>query len=689
MAITMQGPWTVGVKSKSAAFQQRFLIAGSSNGTDGAYEYSGGNPPPPVAVDGVQWSVAVQHRSANNQPWSQSAERIGIPTSSGSTTVVEIKSNDSGSDEDYNDLILECETILSAVDHVVYGNVKSYSGFCKFNPCWTLSPHVVLETESQMRHALADGAMANVLRELYPKRVQKVERSELEEFSDDSDFRPLMLPMAPEAALEARATSKRFPGSAADIAYTDVARYKDLFKLNCTVQPEAEQLLRFIEYDRTASELIGGPYTGDGDRQILGLTVTDELGNYVFRFSQTLADLAEEIGDHVVGGPGQAIQLRPDVIVQLVEAGDVSYETALYSDIPSVKRINLCFRDRGSRPATCGTGRVIERIGDVWVLPGIANSFDALGRITVTDGRANFTTERAAWTGSLMVWGCFSEEEANPVENYTIRHRRLHPGTGWGDWNFVTEAEHRTHKSALALPWNHPMHRIGPNTTSLKVDGTATDAPAYVNIETDTDWAATDRHLKLKMNSHLYGPAGNAGTVHFRIEGYDSAGDRVAVDDLILYIDNTLAEGAIESISLGAITPGECGLFELASSNAALTVKFNADQANGHLQDYKLQVFRGSNTAVSVTGTAALEAAYASGASFRGTLDVPGNTLGTLEADVTPAGGADWLPTGKTFCAFAFELTTVRRATNGRTLPHRRRQHLELIGIAHTPPPTP
>lgn len=49
MAIPMQGAWTVRVKSKSAAFPQRFIIAGadSGNGT-----YAGDVTTPPVFVTG-------------------------------------------------------------------------------------------------------------------------------------------------------------------------------------------------------------------------------------------------------------------------------------------------------------------------------------------------------------------------------------------------------------------------------------------------------------------------------------------------------------------------------------------------------------------------------------------------------------------------------------------------------------
>jgi len=699
LAITMQGPWAVTVKSKSAAWQQRFVITGSSNSKDGAYEYSGSTAPPPVDIDGEQWTVAVEHRSANDRPWAQSSERIGSPNLSGSSLEVEIRSNDAGSDEDYNDLVLECTTVMSAFDHVVYGTVKSYPGLCAYNPCWTFGPYLVLETTHQLRRALDDGAMAAIVRQLYPDRVRGFERADAEsEFSDDEAFRPMMIPMASrDASVIERAASNRTLGSAVDISYGDASKYKDLLKSSCTVRREAEQLLRFLEYDRTASELTGEPYTGDGDRQTLGLTMTDNLGNYIFRFTRSLADVSAEFADQVVGGPPQTTQLLPDVIVQLIQASttedDVLYETALYSNIPNTRRINLCFRDPGTRPATCGTGRVIERIGDVWVLPGIPNTFDSAGRITVTDGRAGFSIERAAWTGSLNVWGCFSEDSSNPVKWYTIRYRRWSVAeSSWNDWGFVGEPEHRTNKNGLSLPWAHPIHSIGPNTRELKVDGTTTAVPAYDNIETNTDWAASDRHLKLKMNSLIYAQANNPGTLQFRIEGYDSAGDPVpdALDNLVLYIDNGPADGAIESISLGGFAPGECGLFDLSTPTAALTVRFNADQPGGHLQKYEVKVWRGSSYSLNVTGTVPLLKSYETsmGASFRGTLNIPGNTLGTLETNVvpTPAEGG-WLPPGKTFCAFAFELWTTRRATNGRSKATARREHIELIGITHSPPP--
>lgn len=693
MPITMRGPWTVSVKSKSAAYAQRFVITGSSNGIDGPHEYSNSTPPPAVSVEGNQWTVAVEHKAAKNKPWVRSAVRLGTPNEAGNTISVDIRSNDTGSDEDYNDLVLTCATTVTDFDHVVYGKVKSYSGFCRHNPCW--GPYVVLDTRDQLVAALRDAALRPIIKRLYPNQVRLVEKVEpIEEFDEPTRFRPLMLPLTGSASESRKEIAAKASLGSSVISNHDagiLANYKDLHLKPCKTQVEPGLLLRFIEYDRTAAELGGGPYTGTGNRQALGLSASDEAGNYLFRFTRSLADIVQELDDEVPGGPPSEVQLRPDLIVQVVEPGSTlaehRYETGLYSDIPRLKRINLCFRDLGHRPVSCGTGRVFERIGDVFVLPGMANTFDADGRITVSDANADFTTERAAWTGTLRVWGCFSKEKKNPVKRYTIRYKRPTDTS----WNFVAENEFRTNLNYLGSPPTDPGHKIGPESPGLHVDGGAeVSVPSYENVETDDDWAPSTRYLKLKMQSSLYAGVGNPGAVQFRIDGYDATGQPVAgaTDDLTLYIDNDPAIGDIESISQGSFSPGECALFELPSGmpKAPLTVKFRADQPNGHLQRYRLRVFRGSNANVAVMGSEPIDKSYASsmGASFRGTVDVPTSSLGWLESDVTPLD--NWLPAGKAFCAFAFELLTRRRATNGRSMAAERRQHIELIGIGSAPP---
>ena len=78
MAIPMQGEWTVSVKSKNAAFPQRFIIAGadSGNGT-----YVGDVATAPVPVTGPNWRIQIQNNPGSG--FVDSADQIKFPTVSG------------------------------------------------------------------------------------------------------------------------------------------------------------------------------------------------------------------------------------------------------------------------------------------------------------------------------------------------------------------------------------------------------------------------------------------------------------------------------------------------------------------------------------------------------------------------------------------------------------------------------
>jgi hypothetical protein len=210
----------------------------------------------------------------------------------------------------------------------------------------------------------------------------------------------------------------------------------------------------------------------------------------------------------------------------------------------------------------------------------------------------------------------------------------------------------------------------------------------------------THRLLKIKLSSSyyenlLYTPDQDPRTVEFWIEGYDSSGNKVpgANDTIKLYIDNRPVTGDIESISMGAFTPGECGLFDLPSPNATLTVKFRVHQPGGFVQSYHLSVLRGSATPVAVADVVAptqpllltySEPAY--GNTFFGTANAVGPDLNNyVLAELQAVDGA-WLPAGHNFCAFAFEIYGTPRTTDGKSLRSGYRLDVELIGISYTPP---
>ncbi len=717
MPITMQGNFTVSVKSKSASYKQRFVIQGS-DGADGTY--AGETTTPPVNITGTQWTITIQHLpKGKGASWQVSDERLGTPFRSGGQVLFDIFSNDSGPDEDYNDLILTCSTIESASEYVVYGKVRSYSGFCLYNPCFPR--HIVIDTPRQLKEVLKHASIREALEKLYPERIREFEKRPPipDPEPDPFAFRPMMIPLGMElpdteqsieritarkaAALPVKSALSQATWPAGTRPYLpDLLKFKDKFKLRCKVEDQPGLLLRFIEYDRTASELGGGAYTGTGDRQILGLAVTDEQGNYIFRFSRTLEDIAEEFEDVPSGSSSLATELRPDLIVQIVsgigDGPDFLFETALHANVPNFKRINLCVPADAIQPGptACQGGRAIQSIGNIWTLTGVGNTFDTEGRITATNPAGPRIT-RGAWRGYLDLFACFIDQPQ--VKFYTIRFRR--PA---GMWSFVEQAYRHIKISDIGTPDYHGT-LVGPFTTvPMRVDGgPPRTVPYYLNIEQDPGWIIAKRTRKIQLSSAyyenlLYAPEEDPRTVEFRIDGYDKDGNKVAgaEDSIRLYLDNRRITGDIKGITMGGEPATECALFELPAANTPLTIKFRVQQAGGFVQSYWLNVLRGSATPVAVHDVVApvqpLSVTYneaTDGDTLFGTANgVNPDLEDYVTAELQATAGA-WLPTGKQFCAFAFEIHASPRVTNGYGLYGSRRLDVELVGISHTPPPTP
>ncbi len=721
MAITMQGTWDITVKSKAATFPQRFVIQGSQN-ADGAHDGIVGSPG--VHVMGAQWSITIQHNPTRPANWTPSADRLTWPTLSAGQIKFDIRSNDTGADQDYDDLILTCSTPANDSEFVLYGKVQTYSGLCKFNPCFPF-PWVVIDTVGALKELLQYPSVRAVLEKLYPERLKVIRRPIPE--PDPAPFRPMMIPLsevteditpqvferkiiadpqAMRALLPATAQletrqARRSLSSAAfrDLSpyVSDVAKLVDRFHFWCSVEERPGLLLRFLEYDRTAAELAGGPYTGAGNRQILGLTVTDEQGNYIFCFTRTLAEIAKEVGDVPAGGV-LTTELRPDVIVQVISGGSMTsvlFETALYANVPNLKRIDLCFPESAlnSGLTACQGGRAIQSIGNVFTISGVGNTLDAVGRITATHPSGPQIT-RGAWVGGLHLFACFTDHPN--VNRYTIRFRK--PG---GGWSFVQETYTHINISFIGDPTN-PAHKVGPFNESLAVDGgTPQLVPAYKNIELDPQWIITHRLRKVILSSGLYASLlypNAAGSVEFCIEGYNATGNKVAgADDTIkLFIDNRPIFGNIDIISMGGVAPGECGLFDLPGPNEPLTMRFKIEHPGGFLKEYSVSVLRGAATPVPVADFTApvqpLSLTYAEpthGSFFFGTFNgVSPDGDAYVVAELQPTSGA-WLPAGKNFCAFAFEIYATPRTTDGYDLGVQSRRDVELIGISYNPPPGP
>src|SRR5262245_3692462 len=306
----MQGAWTVAVQSKNAAFSQRFVIEGAASGNG---TYAGAVATPPVFVTGSDWTVRVQHNPGSG--WVDSDDQITFPTVSLGQYRFLIQTNDSGGDQDFDDLVLRCSTPATATDFLLYGNVSSYRGPCIFNPCFP--GFVVIDSAVTLKEALKYPALRDAIKKLYPERLKPQPPNP----PDPPPFKPIIFsldddtPLPPKQTLSIRL--KKLEGPAEDkkertarasvatisslqavraaqtptrslIDRVAVASLVDRIRLFCDSAPLPGVVLRFQEYDRTAAELAGGAYTGAGLRENLGVTVTDRNGNYIFRFTRSI-----------------------------------------------------------------------------------------------------------------------------------------------------------------------------------------------------------------------------------------------------------------------------------------------------------------------------------------------------------------------------------------------------------------
>lgn len=721
MAIPMQGAWTVSVKQKSAAFPQRFIVSGATSGNG---TYAGDPATAPVFVTGDHWSITLQNNPGSG--WIDSQDQIKFPTVSSGQYRFDIEGNDAGADLDFNDLVLTCSTPVTATDFIVYGHVSYYGSGCIFNPCFRLLP--VIDSVVGLSEALKNRALADAIKKLYPERVRvPVPRNPGD--PPPPPFRPLMLPLTddgglpPKQALDlarvsgaktasaeaANLETTNAPLAARSLASASIAALSKLTAAErlgiasivdrvirlCDTGPLPGVVLRVNEYDRTSAELLGGPYTGTGHREILGVAATDRNGNYIFRFTRSIADFLDEAANDTALGENALTASAPDLIVELLDAmapGGVAYESALHSNVAQLRRINLCIPESavGRRPTACQGGHAIQAIGNIFIgaptqapppgqptgygaRVGFSNFLGLTGRITAKNVLGP-QTRCAAWGGTLDLFACFLDRPN--VKRYTIRYRRL----GTSAYSFFSQEYRHPKIAKIGVP-GYSGDVVGPHVAPLHVDGgPAVAVPSYDNIESDPAFVFTHRDRKAQIRTVQLSVA-MPGSVQFLIEGYDAAGNRVAgaEDSVTLYVDNNAVFLDIDAnVTLGSESLGNCALFHLPAGSPAapLSVSFKADQERGFLQSYELYVNKGATGAFSVAppppaGAPFRLRSYVHGddlacSSLRGTFDDPtvDPTSGYVTVSLAPAAGA-WLEPGQAFCAFSLNLTAATRVTNG------------------------
>jgi hypothetical protein len=710
MTISMQGTWTVSVSSKSAAWGQRFEITGSSNGADNTY--AGATSTAPVSVEGDQWGITVENDPAGPVSWRPSRMRFAQFRVESGQFKVDIQTDDGGgSDEDFNDLVLTASMALSSTDWVVYGTARAYEGHCLWNPCFP-GPFIVIDTFSQLERLYGYPEIRPIIENVYGTQL-------LENRRGAESFTPVLLSLGGRLSdgytvsgrtelklVEARGKGKNLvpahmapatkaqlslaisPDYAATISRPDaltIGTLKPLF--NCEIETLSEELLRLVEYDRTDDELSGGAYTGTGDRDVLGLTATDEFGNYVFRFSPSFSDIITEVVEDVAPGEDASVAARPDIIIQLLDGlpDDVAYETAPFYNIPNVRRIDLCIPKRKIGIKTCSGDRLIEYLGDINASHSYAHStLHGDGTVSNTalaeDGPV---VEHAAWRGSIRVSGCIGD---TAVKFFTVEAWRQ----GATGWTFVSTPLGGARNIGGVIQ----NDTFGPNDRQLRINGSSNpkvNVLSFRNVESEPGWMSKARQLKALLHTAQYvsTPAGRPfGAAWFRIRGYDKDGERVSTttDSQKLLIDLGPAGGMIDSIQVpGAIPSEDCALIELPTAGTPLEIKLKADDLEGFLATWNVTAVRGSNNPIGLIdqATAApVGQAYVNVAPYRlrGTPTLPTADInGFVTLTVAPAGG-DWLG-GHEFCAASFELHVRDRRTDGRTADSTREVWDEVIGM--------
>jgi hypothetical protein len=130
VSITMNGKWKIKVIEKNAGWNQRFVISGSS-ASDGAYPGTVGTE---IQADGATWTVQVQARGGSG-PWLDSKMRMLPEILSGISMIRRIETDDQGgTDEDYDDLVLEAREQVDPIIEIVQRPYSINSATLMMNP---------------------------------------------------------------------------------------------------------------------------------------------------------------------------------------------------------------------------------------------------------------------------------------------------------------------------------------------------------------------------------------------------------------------------------------------------------------------------------------------------------------------------------------------------------------------------
>lgn len=344
MAITMQGSWTIRVKRRNGNAAWRFIVTGADTGY-GTHDAVTGNI---VFASGAQWRIRAQYRPTG-LAWLDAPLRFGHPGVLGGMLRFDVVAQ---TEEGAGWLMLTATLPVSQSDHIVYGTARSYEPRNLFNP--GRDDFVVLDASQGIAKACERyPRLAAAIAKLYPQRLLATPRADasvpivlptglpnvanglvFESTLDGDTTLAHDDPLAPHATRVTRAPfaldalkAGHAVLDADDLAAIAEARETAL-RLGGELKRAPGVLLRFARYVPTAAERAGSAYSGCGTREDLGLAMTDDDGNYLFRFARP---------------EGCAKGERPDLIAQVLGSElSVRFESAPFCGVANLRRIDLC-----------------------------------------------------------------------------------------------------------------------------------------------------------------------------------------------------------------------------------------------------------------------------------------------------------------------------------------------------------
>jgi hypothetical protein len=686
MSIILSGQWTVSIKSKSALFDQRVVISGTTNGKDGVYPYAS------FGTKTLKGGFGIQIQYEKGGEWHNSLMRLGNVSRSATNIKVDIKSDDNvgSGDLDFNDLILEAAKTVGDNEWCIWGQIKQYSG-CFFNPC--LFPKLVIDDWLHVAHRLPKDFAARV-EPILPELPPLLDPPPYPPW----DYRALRLEIPPILAQElvyasgpgSRRGAFRTPGikslsnpgaetykaaESASAGIGDIMSASIIGKLRrrCHVEPIPGAVIRVIDYDPGTGESTGQLFAGTGDKEILGHVITDDYGYYIFCFSWPYPDTG---------------LLKPDILLQFMQVDEegipsVTLESRISWNIDKLYRKDFCIPSHlvNETPTDdiVTPARIFQYVGNLPVVR-ITQSGSEHGHGTSQTGDL-VTVIKAPFGGVLYLKGSFHDYAT--VKSYRITYWTTdNPDGNISETTLLTPLKY--------YDANFDLITVGPGPVVFP----GVPADAYPIMRDNYAYSHPfGRQYKAYINTRaLKTGLMRTGNLYIKIQGLNSGGSNVtgAVDEFVVRVDNVAPVPEIEPITAGSGAGAGCGFIEINDPNGTFPLTYRVSDAEGHLFKYYFRLWKCHNNQI---GGNHYSQVYDAGfpLHFYGTIDDPASTWDGWKTVNMPNGGelftAAEIAAGVDFVAVSIELWAISRSTDGRHNHLHWPRYVEVVGVKYVPTP--